>query len=167
MEAAVAFGVLYQAVAFCIKLTTVSKVGVSIFCEIIVIIKVVFIDPPYNTGNDFVYKDNFTKDRETSEDELGLFDEETDNRTMSGDLFQNTESNGRFHSDWCSMMYPRLQIAKDLLSEDGVIFISIDDNEQENLKKICDEIFGERNFITQIVWEKVHTRKNSAINFVL
>ncbi len=110
-------------------------------------VKMIYIDPPYNTGNDFVYKDNFTKDKDTSEDELGLFDEETDNRTMSGELFKNTESNGRFHSDWCSMMYPRLQVAKDLLSDDGVIFISIDDNEQENLKKICDEIYGNTNFV--------------------
>ena len=120
-------------------------------------VKMIYIDPPYNTGNDFVYKDNFTKDRETSEDELGLFDEETEARTMSGDLFKNTESNGRFHSDWCSMMYPRLQIAKDLLTENGVIFISIDDNEQENLKKICDEIFGTENFLANLVWKKKYT----------
>ena len=78
---------------------------------------------------------------------------------------KNLESNGRFHTDWLNMIYPRLKVAKNLLSEDGVIFISIDDNEQENLKKICDEIFGSVNFIAQIVWEKVHTRKNSAINF--
>ena len=117
-------------------------------------VKMIYIDPPYNTGNDFVYKDNFTKDRETSEDELGLFDEETEDRTMSGELFKNTESNGRFHSDWCSMMYPRLQIAKDLLADDGVIFISIDDNEADNLKKICDEIFGSKNYIAQIPWRK-------------
>ena len=117
-------------------------------------VKMIYIDPPYNTGNDFVYKDNFTKDKDTSEEELGLFDEETDNRTMSGELFLNTESNGRFHSDWCSMMYPRLQIAKDLLADDGVIFISIDDNEQENLKKICDEIYGGKNYIAQIPWRK-------------
>lgn len=108
-------------------------------------VKMIYIDPPYNTGNDFVYKDNFTKDKDTSEDELGLFDEETDNRTMSGELFLNTESNGRFHSDWCSMMYPRLQIAKDLLAENGAIFISIDNNEIDNSKKISDEIFGHDN----------------------
>lgn len=114
-------------------------------------VKMIYIDPPYNTGNDFVYKDNFTKDKDTSEDELGLFDDETDNRTMSGELFHNTESNGRFHSDWCSMMYPRLQIAKDLLSDDGVIFISIDDNELYNLKKITDEIFGGANYLGTIV----------------
>ena len=114
-------------------------------------VKMIYIDPPYNTGNDFVYKDNFTKDKDTSEDELGLFDEETDNRTMSGELFHNTESNGRFHSDWCSMIYPRLQIAKDLLSDDGVIFISIDDHELYNLKKITDEIFGGANYLGTIV----------------
>ena len=114
-------------------------------------VKMIYIDPPYNTGNDFVYKDNFTKDKDTSEDELGLFDDETDNRTMSGELFHNTESNGRFHSDWCSMMYPRLQIEKDLLSDDGVIFISIDDNELYNLKKITDEIFGGANYLGTIV----------------
>ena len=80
-------------------------------------------------------------------------------------LFKNTDTNGRFHSDWCSMIYPRLMLARNLLTDDGVIFISIDDNEQENLKKCCDEVFGARNFIAQIAWEKVHTRKNSAINF--
>ena len=114
-------------------------------------VKMIYIDPPYNTGNDFVYKDNFTKDKDTSEDELGLFDEETDNRTMSGALFKNTEANGRFHSDWCSMMFSRMQIAYNLLSNDGVIFISLDDNEVCNFRKICDEIFGEENFYTQII----------------
>ena len=116
-------------------------------------VKMIYIDPPYNTGNDFVYKDNFTKDKDTSEDELGLFDEETDNRTMSGELFKNTESNGRFHSDWCSMIYPRLQIAKNLLAEDGIIFISINDVEVYNLKNICDEIFGLQNHVATFVWK--------------
>ena len=115
-------------------------------------VKMIYIDPPYNTGNDFVYKDNFTKTKDTSEDELGLFDDETDNRTMSGKLFHNTEANGRFHSDWCSMMYPRLQIAGNLLSDDGVIFISIDNSELENLKMICNEIFNHDN--TEIyIWD--------------
>ncbi|MBO7329639.1 MAG: site-specific DNA-methyltransferase [Lentisphaeria bacterium] len=117
-------------------------------------VKMIYIDPPYNTGNDFVYKDNFTKDKDTSEDELGLFDEETDNRTMSGELFHNTESNGRFHSDWCSMIYPRLQIAKDLLADDGIIFISIDEHEIVNIQKICDEVFGAGNNLGTIVWDK-------------
>ena len=85
-------------------------------------VKMIYIDPPYNTGNDFVYKDNFTKDKDTSENELGLFDEETDNRTMSGELFLNTESNGHFHSDWCSMMYARLLKVKFLA---GITIVSV------------------------------------------
>lgn len=122
-------------------------------------IKVIYIDPPYNTGNDFVYEDDFAQNTDEYLANSGQFDEDG-NR-----MVQNTESNGRFHTDWLNMIYPRLRLAKDLLTEDGVIFISIDDNEQENLKKCCDEVFGAHNFITQIVWEKVHTRKNSAINF--
>jgi adenine-specific DNA-methyltransferase len=106
------------------------------------------IDPPYNTGNDFIYKDNFSMDKDEYEEELGLYDED-DNR-----LFKNTQTNGRFHSDWCSMIYSRLKLSQNLLSEDGVIFISIDDNEVDNLRKICDDIFGENNFITNLVWEK-------------
>lgn len=108
-------------------------------------VKMIYIDPPYNTGNDFVYRDNFTATKEDYETDLGLFDED-ENR-----LFQNNQSNGRFHSDWCSMLYPRLQLARNLLSDDGIIFISIDDNEVNNLKKICDEVFGEDNFIGCIV----------------
>jgi adenine-specific DNA-methyltransferase len=104
-------------------------------------IKMIYIDPPYNTGNDFIYNDDFKVSREEYQEETGIFDE-GDNR-----LFKNTDSNGRFHSDWCCMMYPRLMLARNLLCNDGVIFISIDDNEQENLKKICDEVFGESNFI--------------------
>jgi adenine-specific DNA-methyltransferase len=107
-------------------------------------IKMIYIDPPYNTGNDFVYRDNFTAKKDDYEDDLGLYDEE-ENR-----LFKNNESNGRFHSDWCSMIYPRLQLASNLLSDDGVIFISIDDNEVSQLRKICDEVFGEVNFVAQI-----------------
>lgn len=122
-------------------------------------VKMIYIDPPYNTGNDFIYNDDFKMTGEEYADETGELDEEG-NR-----LFRNTDSNGRFHSDWCSMIYSRLMLARNLLSNDGVIFISIDDNEQENLKKCCDEVFGAHNFVTQIVWEKVHTRKNSAINF--
>lgn len=122
-------------------------------------IKMIYIDPPYNTGNDFVYEDDFAQSTEEYLANSGQYDEEG-NR-----LVPNTESNGRFHTDWLNMIYPRLKLAKDLLTEDGVIFISIDDNEIENLRKICDEIFGENNFIAQVVWEKVHTRKNSAINF--
>ena len=122
-------------------------------------VKMIYIDPPYNTGNDFIYNDDFKMTGEEYADESGEIDEDG-NR-----MFKNTDSNGRFHSDWCSMIYSRLMLTRNLLSDDGVIFVSIDDNEQENLKKICDEIFGGRNFVAQIVWEKVHTRKNSAINF--
>ena len=107
-------------------------------------IKMIYIDPPYNTGKDFVYRDNFTQKKDEFEDEIGLRDEE------GNKLFKNTDSNGRFHSDWLSMMYERLLVARDLLKDDGVIFISIDDNEVHNLRKICDEIFGEENFVNQI-----------------
>ena len=111
-------------------------------------VKMIYIDPPYNTGNDFIYNDDFKMSSEDYADESGEVDAEG-NR-----MFKNTDSNGRFHSDWCSMIYSRLMLARNLLSKDGVIFISIDDNEQENLKKICDEVFGEENFIAQLVWEK-------------
>lgn len=111
-------------------------------------VKMIYIDPPYNTGNDFVYCDNFTAACVDYLENKGQCDEEG-NR-----LFKNTETNGRFHSDWCSMIYPRLRIARDLLSDEGVIFISIDDNEVTNLRKICDEVFGEDNFIAQFVWKK-------------
>mgnify|MGYP000980897073 CR=1 FL=1 len=109
-------------------------------------VKMIYIDPPYNTGNDFIYRDNFKVSKEDYEEELGLFDEE-ENR-----LFKNTETNGRYHSDWCSMMYPRLQLARNLLTDDGVIFISIDDNEVHNLRKICDEVFGEEHFVANLIW---------------
>jgi len=108
-------------------------------------VKMIYIDPPYNTGNDFIYRDDFAKSRKDYEEEAGVYDEDGDR------LFRNTESNGRFHSDWCSMMYPRLVLARNLLSDDGVIFISIDDNEVAQLRKICDEVFGESNFRNQIV----------------
>ena len=111
-------------------------------------VKMIYIDPPYNTGNDFVYEDDFKQSAEEYIGNSGQLDEEG-NRMVT-----NTESNGRFHTDWLNMMYPRLKLAKDLLSEDGVIFISIDDNEQENLKKCCDEVFGSQNFVAQLVWEK-------------
>lgn len=108
-------------------------------------VKCIYIDPPYNTGKDFVYRDNFTQDKNEYLEESGQVDEEG-NR-----LFLNTDANGRYHSDWLTMMYPRLKLARNLLSEDGVIFISIDDNEVHNLRKICDEIFGERNFVAKII----------------
>lgn len=111
-------------------------------------IKMIYIDPPYNTGNDFIYNDDFAMESGEWRTESGDFDEQG-NR-----LVKNLESNGRFHTDWLNMLYPRLRLARDLLTDDGVIFISIDDNEQANLKKICDEIFGESNFIACLVWEK-------------
>lgn len=106
----------------------------------------IYIDPPYNTGNDFVYNDDFAQDTDEYLANSGQFDEEG-NR-----LFQNTERNGRFHTDWLNMIYPRLKLARDLLMDDGVIFISIDDNEVENLKKVCNEIFGESNFVADLIW---------------
>ncbi len=117
-------------------------------------VKCIYIDPPYNTGKDFIYKDNFTQDKDEYLEESGQIDEEG-NR-----LFQNTEYNGRYHSDWLTMMYPRLKLARNLLSEDGVIFISIDDNEVHNLRKICDEVFGERNFANIFVWQSRTSRQN-------
>ena len=107
-------------------------------------VKMIYIDPPYNTGNDFVYNDDFAQGKDDFEQSSGLFDEEG-NQTIDP-MQRNTESNGRFHTDWLNMIYPRLKVARDLLTDDGVIFISIDDNEVENLKKVCDEIFGECNF---------------------
>lgn len=111
-------------------------------------VKMIYIDPPYNTGNDFVYRDNFTQSREDYDEEAGVYDEDGDR------LFKNTETNGRFHSDWCSMIYPRLVLARNLLAPDGVIFISIDDNEVSQMRKICDEVFGEENFIDCLIWKK-------------
>ena len=112
-------------------------------------VKMIYIDPPYNTGNDFVYNDDFAQSKEDFEQASGLFDEDG-NQTIDP-MQRNTESNGRFHTDWLNMIYPRLKVARDLLSEDGVIFISIDDNEVENLRKVCDEIFGNFNFRNTIL----------------
>ncbi|SHI97111.1 adenine-specific DNA-methyltransferase [Geosporobacter subterraneus DSM 17957] len=117
-------------------------------------VKMIYIDPPYNTGNDFIYRDNFTRNRDEYAGEAGVYDEDGDR------LFRNTESNGRFHSDWCSMMYPRLVLARNLLRDDGVIFISIDDGEQGQLKKICDEVFGESNFAACIPWQSRLSMQN-------
>ena len=115
-------------------------------------VKMIYIDPPYNTGNDFVYNDDFAQSRDEFEETSGLFDEEG-NQTIDP-MQRNTESNGRFHTDWLNMIYPRLKVARDLLSDDGVIFISIDDNEVENLRKICDEIFGKENLVANLIWEQ-------------
>lgn len=119
-------------------------------------VKMIYIDPPYNTGNDFVYEDDFAQSTAEYMGNSGQYDEEG-NRMVT-----NTESNGRFHTDWLNMIYPRLKLAKDLLTDDGVIFISIDDNEQENLKKCCDEIFGAQNFVAQLIWERAYAPKNDA-----
>ena len=122
-------------------------------------VKMIYIDPPYNTGNDFVYRDDFKQSADEYVENSGQLDDEG-NRMVT-----NTESNGRFHTDWLNMMYPRLKLAKDLLSDDGVIFISIDDSEQSNLKKICNEIFGEENFIASLIWQKKFSRANDATYF--
>ena len=111
-------------------------------------VKMIYIDPPYNTGNDFIYADGFMRSQEEENEQMGMYDED-ENR-----LFKNTDTNGRFHSDWCSMMYSRLMLARNLLAEDGVIVISIDDNEYTNLKKICDEIFGVQSFLATFVWKR-------------
>ena len=122
-------------------------------------VKMIYIDPPYNTGNDFVYEDDFAQSSEEYLANSGQFDEQG-NR-----MFTNAESNGRFHTDWLNMIYPRLKVARDLLTDDGVIFISIDDNEVENLRKVCDEVFGESNCIAQLIWEKKYTIANDAKYF--
>lgn len=122
-------------------------------------IKMIYIDPPYNTGNDFVYEDDFAQSTEEYMANSGQFDAEG-NR-----LVQNTDTNGRFHSDWLNMIYPRLRLAKDLLSDDGIIVISIDDNEIRNMRLLCDAVFGESNFISTIIWQKIHSTKNDAKYF--
>ena len=118
-------------------------------------IKMIYIDPPYNTGNDFVYNDDFAEDADTYLANSGQFDAEG-NR-----LVQNTESNGRFHTDWLNMIYPRLKIAKALIADDGAIFISIDDNEVGNLRKLCDELYGEDCFVGDISWQKTYSPRNN------
>ena len=130
-------------------------------------VKMIYIDPPYNTGNDFIYEDDFSQNTSEFTNNSGQTDEEG-NRLVQNEgnrLVENNESNGRFHTDWLNMIYPRLKIAKDLLSEDGLVFISIDEHESHNLRKICDEIFGVQNFISQIIWEKRYTRSNNAKRF--
>lgn len=114
-------------------------------------IKMIYIDPPYNTGNDFVYNDEFGMRNEEWNEVSGNYDE--DGNQITGKLEKNTESNGRFHTDWLNMIYPRLKIAKDLLTDDGAIFISISDEELYNLQKVCDEIFGNRNYIANLIWQ--------------
>lgn len=126
-------------------------------------VKMIYIDPPYNTGNDFVYEDDFSETVGEFKDKNGMFDE---NGNMVLDKYSvNSESNGRFHTDWLNMMYPRLKVAKDLLREDGVIFMSIDDNEAKNLKNLSDEIFGSHNFLAQVVWERAYSPINLMKHF--
>lgn len=122
-------------------------------------VKMIYIDPPYNTGNDFVYHDDFAMSADEYAEASGSVDE------LGNKYIKNMDSNGRFHSDWCSMMYSRLMVARSLLKEDGVIFISIDDNENYNLRKICDEIFGSSNFIAEIVWERAYAPINMVKHF--
>lgn len=126
-------------------------------------VKMIYIDPPYNTGNDFVYNDEFGMRSEEWNAASGNYDDE--GNQIVGKLELNTESNGRFHTDWLNMIYPRLKIAKDLLADDGVIVISIDDNESKNMRNLCDDIFGEANFIACVVWQKIHSIKNDAKYF--
>lgn len=122
-------------------------------------IKMIYIDPPYNTGNDFVYNDSFKMSKEESDLAEGVIDELGERYT------QNKSSSNRYHANWMNMMYPRLKVARDLLTDDGVIFISIDDNEIKNVRNVCDEVFGETNFIATIVWQKIHSTKNDAKYF--
>ncbi len=122
-------------------------------------VKMIYIDPPYNTGNDFVYHDDFAMSADEYAEASGAVDE------LGNKYIKNMDSNGRFHSDWCSMIYSRLMVARSLLKEDGVIFISIDDNENYNLRKICDEIFGSSNFIAEIVWERAYAPINMVKHF--
>lgn len=127
-------------------------------------IKMIYIDPPYNTGNDFVYNDDFAQTRGDFEATNGAFDEE--GNQLIDPMQRNAESNGRFHTDWLNMIYPRLKVARDLLSDDGVIFISIDDNEVENLRKICDEIFGAENHIESVIWKNKYGAGAKTIGFI-
>lgn len=126
-------------------------------------VKMIYIDPPYNTGNDFVYNDARKEELRSFEGHNGLYDEE--GQMLIQEYERNTESNGRFHTDWLNMIYPRLKVARDLLADDGVIFISIDDNEVKNLKNIVDEVLGERNFLAQVVWERAYSPINLMKHF--
>ena len=119
-------------------------------------VKMIYIDPPYNTGNDFIYADDFMRSQQAENEQMGMFDEE-ENR-----LFKNTDTNGKFHSDWCSMMYSRLMLARNLLTDDGAIFISIDDVESSNLRKICGEVFGESCFVGDVVYQRTYAPRNDS-----
>src|SRR5699024_5443153 len=119
-------------------------------------LKLIYIVPPYNTGGDYIYDDDFAETVASFLNRSGQVD------AAGNRLIANSETNGRYHSDWLSMMYPRLKLARNLLKDDGAIFISIDDHEIDNLRKLCDEVFGAQNFVTQIIWQKVYSPKNSA-----
>lgn len=123
-------------------------------------VKMIYIDPPYNTGNDFIYADDFMRSQDEENRQMGMYDED-ENR-----LFKNNDSNGRFHSDWCSMMYSRLMLARNLLTDDGVIFISIDDNECANLLKICEDIFSKECFVADISWQRTYSPRNDSLGIV-
>ena len=125
-------------------------------------VKLIYIDPPYNTGHDFIYHDKYVRSVREEEAKAGLRDDEGRQTEDKEPFRENNETNGRYHSDWLTMMYPRLLLARDLLTDDGVIFISIDDNEQANLKRLCDEIFGAGNFVAQLVWQRAFAPKNDA-----
>lgn len=124
-------------------------------------VKMIYIDPPYNTGNDFIYADDFMRSQEQENQQMGMYDEDGDR------LFKNSDTNGRFHSDWCSMIYSRLHLAKNLLTDDGVIFISIDDSEVKNLKNICDEVFGAANFVAQLIWQNKKGGGNDSMHIAI
>ena len=126
-------------------------------------VKMIYIDPPYNTGNDFVYNDDFGMGNDEFNPQSGLFNEE--GQLLVDRMVQNTESNGRFHTDWLNMIYPRLKVAKDLLADDGAIFISIDDNEVDNLRKVCNELYGESNFVACVSWHRNYASANDAKKF--
>ena len=138
------------------NLEVLKLLGLSYNCAV----KVIYIDPPYNTGKDFVYNDNFTQSRDDYEVSAGVRSQDADNLSLR--LRTNKETDGRYHSNWCSLIYPRLLLARQLLRDDGVIFISIDDYEQHNLKLICDEVFGSANLVTQLVWQRAYSPKNDA-----
>ena len=128
-------------------------------------VKMIYIDPPYNTGNDsFVYNDNFAMSNKEFSEASGQYDEDGN---INYDIRKNNENNGKFHTDWLNMMYSRLKLARDLLSNDGVIFISIDEKEVSNLNKICDEIYGSNNFISQFIWKKKQGGGNDSNNVVV
>lgn len=123
-------------------------------------VKMIYIDPPYNTGNDFIYRDDFAISADEYDEQIGIYGEDGEK------LFRNSDANGRFHSDWCSMIYSRLLLARNLLTDDGVIYISIDDGEQTNLKKICDEVFGADNFVANFIWKSRQNKDNRNITGV-